>query len=124
MITRETLIQKYPQILQNVHPEVDDGWCDLLDHLMSNLQWNTEKNGYPQVVATQIKEKFGTLRFYYQTMGVSEENNNIHKTGCIEGMISFAETMSGHICESCGEKGKVNKGGWLKCLCEKCNKRR
>ena len=42
-----------------------DGWYLLIDRLCSSLQWDTDTNKYPQVVATQVKEKYGTLRFYY-----------------------------------------------------------
>jgi len=39
------------------------GWFDLLDALCRSLQAETS-NGGPQVVAQQVKEKFGGLRFY------------------------------------------------------------
>lgn len=60
-----------------------------------------------QVVATQIKEKFGTLRFYYQ--GGDDY---------IRGLDSMAEAMSARICEDCGKPGKRTKGGWVRTLCE------
>ena len=60
-----------------------------------------------QVVATQIKEKFGTLRFYYQ--GGDDY---------IRGLDSMAESMSARICEDCGKPGKRTSGGWIRTLCE------
>jgi hypothetical protein len=62
----------------------------------------------PQLEATQVKEKFGTLRFY--SMGGDEY--------CF-GAISMAEYMSGITCEICGDKGRIVGGGWVKCRCEK-----
>ena len=48
-----------------------------------------------QVVVTQIKEKFGTLRFYYH--GGDEY---------IQGLEAMAESMTSRICEVCGCSGK------------------
>ena len=61
----------------------------------------------PQVVASQVKEKFGTLNFYY--------------TGgdrYISGLVSMAESMSAVTCETCGNPGKVRRGGWIQTLCD------
>ncbi len=65
----------------------------------------------PSFQAIQIKEKFGTLRFYYS--GGDEY---------ISGIINFAENMSGEICEVCGNKGKLRNGSWIKTLCDEHNK--
>ena len=59
-------------------------------------------------VVTQVKEKFGGLRFY-----VSRANDEHH------GMIRFAEAMSYETCEVCGDKGKSNRGGWVMVRCKK-----
>lgn len=60
-----------------------------------------------QVVAVQVKEKFGGLRFYYD--GGDEY---------ISGLSSMAESMSYVTCEVCGSAGKPNSGGWIKTLCD------
>lgn len=60
-----------------------------------------------QVTVTQVKEKLGTLRFYYS--GGDDE---------IYGMVRMAESMSAVTCEECGSPGKVRSGGWLRCLCD------
>lgn len=62
-----------------------------------------------QVEAVQVKEKFGTLRFYYN--GGNEY---------IDGLVSFAESMSSIICENCGQPGKTNDSGWRSTLCSQC----
>jgi hypothetical protein len=54
-----------------------------------------------------VKEKFGTLRFYY-TGG----------DDIIDGMVQMAESMSGVTCEECGASGKTKGGGWLSTRCE------
>lgn len=61
----------------------------------------------PQVVAVQIKEKFGTLRFYYD--GGDD---------FCRGVVSMAEAMSAVTCEVCAAPGKSNDGGWIRTLCD------
>ena len=64
-----------------------------------------------QVVAKQIKEKFGTLRFYY---GGGDEY--------IRGLDSMAASMSSVTCEVCGNPGKsrsTEKQRWVLVLCDK-----
>jgi len=62
-----------------------------------------------QVVATQIKEKFGNFRFYYQ--GGDDY---------IRGIVSMAEAMSALTCEECGHPGKKrNRKHWFLTLCDK-----
>ena len=58
-------------------------------------------------VAVQVKEKFGGLRLYVQ--GATEKHWNY---------ISFAESMSYRICESCGAEGKTYTDGWHTTLCD------
>ena len=60
-----------------------------------------------QVVVSQVKEKFGSLRFYYS--GGDE---------AIDGMVRIAEGMSGCTCEECGAVGKGRSGGWIRTLCD------
>lgn len=58
------------------------------------------------VTIEQVKEKFGTLRFY--AYGGDARTRAV---------ISFAESMSGLICEETGATGKlVSRGGWYKTL--------
>lgn len=56
----------------------------------------------------QIKEKFGGLRFYYD--GGDDQ---------VYGMVQMAEVWAGHTCETCGERGKLRHGGWVRTLCDK-----
>lgn len=59
-------------------------------------------------VVMQVKEKFGTLRFY--VTGATDEQYAV---------ISLAETMSSFTCEVCGERGKqTNKNGYIQTLCK------
>jgi hypothetical protein len=105
--------------------ECGDGWFQILDSLMGNIQnhidWNNKnfEKGYtqykyvPQVTLDQVKEKFGTLRFYY-TGG----------DDYISGLVSMAESMSAVTCESCGHPGEQTRGGWIKTNCKPCEEKR
>lgn len=65
------------------------------------------KDKCPQVVIEQIKEKFGSLRFYYQ--GGDE---------FVGGAVWLAESLSSGMCEECGAPGHRTSGGWIKTLCD------
>ena len=117
------LCEKYPKIMVNRNKdmkettmcwgfECGDGWFNILDQLMGNIQhhidWRNKKEEFvAQVTLDQVKEKFGTLRFYY-TGG--EEHNS--------GMVRMAESMSGVICEECGAPGKRRGSGWIYTACD------
>ena len=99
--------------------ECGNGWYHIIRVLCSNIQhhidWRNQKNELnpnqpivPQVTVDQVKEKFGTLRFYY-TGG----------DDYIDGLVSMAESMSGITCEQCGNPGSTLGRGWLTTLCEK-----
>ena len=123
------LCEKYPKIFADRHAsmmetamcwgfEHGDGWYQIIDSLCGNIQnhidWQ-EKMGtsVPQVVAVQVKEKFGTLRFYYN--GGDDY---------ISGLVSMAESWSAVACEECGAPGTQNSRGWIKTLCETHRKER
>ena len=67
----------------------------------------------PQVTLDQVKEKFGTLRFYYSG------GDDI-----IDGMVRMAESMTGVTCEECGNVGERRGGGWVHTYCTPCEEAR
>jgi hypothetical protein len=136
------LCERYPKMMVNRNKdmketcmcwgfECGDGWFNILDQLMGNIQhhidWNLRQRQVaidynskaapesmrkvpelvPQVTLDQVKEKFGTLRFYY-TGG----------DNYIDGMVRMAESMSGVICEECGAPGQRRGGGWIYTACD------
>ena len=173
------LCEKYPKMMVNRNKnmqetcmcwgfECGDGWFNILDQLMGNIQhhidWNDKqragaikynematqaKSGnfelfeetmkalpddeykekrlaeivagdfrqmpesIPQVTLDQVKEKFGTLRFYYS--GGDDY---------ISGMVRMAESMSAVTCEGCGNTGERRGGGWVHTYCTPCEEAR
>jgi len=105
--------------------ECGDGWFNILNQLMSNIQhhldWkNRESEVVPQVTLDQVKEKFGTLRFYYT--GGDEY---------VSGLVRMAESMSGVTCEGCGNPATTSNvdpetgiTGWIRTQCKPCEVKR
>jgi ribosomal protein S27E len=110
--------------------EHGDGWYNIINQLCNNIQhhidwshkshesdlkWNEEhpenqrevRKICSQVVAEQVKEKFGTLRFYYQ--GGDDT---------VDGMVQMAEAMTEVTCEKCGSPATRRSGGWIRTLCD------
>lgn len=119
----EALCAKYPEIFRDRYGDMTttamcwgfncgDGWYNILDAAcarIKNHEYNltSNKKEFHPVIATQIKEKYGTLRFYYN--GGDEY---------IDGVVAMAETMSAVTCEECGAPGKLRGGGWSRTLCD------
>jgi len=133
---QEKLFKKYPKIFRQKDLsmnqtclcwgiECGDGWFKILDILCSQLQWDADRNKYPQVEAVQVKEKFGLLNFYYNSIPNEKDKYLERHFGAIDGAVSFAEYLSENTCEHCGSMENVTQTkGWVVTLCEKCMKER
>jgi len=137
-ILEEHFVKTYPKIFRDMYGNprttcmafgisCNDGWFFFLDTLCGKIQryidrrleliakgyaLEDEKEPIPQVVASQIKEKFGGLRFYFE---------GGDKT--ISNWVDFAESLSYDICENCGKHNEqvgCNEKGWIQTLCCDC----
>jgi hypothetical protein len=138
--------------------ECGDGWYNLIDDLCTALTYTfttsievdevdakrlgiepsiwSDKVQYffkvepPQIIANQVKQKFGTLRFYYYLV-FDSINEELTKSGkypelieinkryrdYVDGIVHFADIMSGVTCEVTGKRGRMHvRGGWFKVL--------
>jgi hypothetical protein len=116
-----TLFTKYPKLF--VQKDLDmtktcmcwgiecgDGWFELIDKVCNDIQTYIDENKLQQAEAVQVKEKFGTLRFYLHG---SDEY--------IENLVAEAEIKSGTICEICGAPAETKQiNSYLSTLCDKC----
>lgn len=105
--------------------ECEDGWFDLIYDTCKKIQAVYNKYGIePDFEPTQIKEKYGTLSFYYST-GWLDEYHEIEKYQKawqeIDKIVEESETKSAYICERCGKPGSIRDGFWIKTLCDDCN---
>ncbi len=88
-----------------------DGWFGIIYDLSSKLEPLIEaqaKHG-GQARASQVKEKFGGLRFYMD-----------YATKEMLDLCTETENLSYKTCETCGKPGKPGGGGWIKVLCDVC----
>lgn len=90
--------------------ECGDGWSDLLVDLCEKIQARLNELS-PEVardiVALQVKEKYGTLRFYLSSYD-----------GVIENLVQEAERKSACVCETCGKVGKIRGACWYYTACD------
>jgi hypothetical protein len=150
------LIKKYPKLFRDVTKspketlmcfgcEHGDGWFDILDNLcgfIENLQktrsyfLTTKDEKYidfhcPDVVFTQIKEKYGTLRVYWhfkytnydkiisRLKNEKDLDEHISRySDTIDSAIDFSEYLSSKTCEITGKPGKLYSDGWCITLCK------
>lgn len=87
------------------------GWYKLvtdLDVWLSRL--------YPNYEIQQFKEKFGSLRFYWEPTGAERDGS---RRAQADALVTAAEVISMMTCETCGSPdGSVrNRKGWYKTLC-------
>lgn len=112
------LLKNFPKIFPHSPESIEtswcfecgDGWYELLNKLCEDLQEVIDTQNIPQVVASQVKEKFGTLRFYHRG-----------GNGKTKVLIETAEDMAEATCEVCGEPARLRqkKGSWIQTLCDK-----
>jgi len=110
-ITKLEIQKKYDFLHMPFGIECGPGWFIILDKLFLSIQKEIEKNNISDFRITQVKEKFGELRIYY---------NHVNKN--IDNLINKASRESLSTCELCGKKGKIRTIGWLTTLCDKCYK--
>jgi hypothetical protein len=155
------LVEKYPVIFQEYGGdmrktcmywgfECGDGWYNLINSLCQSIN-SLIKDKNIKVVAHQVKEKLGGLRFYYgiepnQTLigridyrirgfmfkrkwGVAywklvdfRKKFYVTMREKISDSVNRAKIQSYKVCEICGKPGTRIGGSWIKTLCEECNK--
>ena len=120
----QALIEACPKIFNKTHPETafrlfsfecGDGWFELLKELLEQINEIVQflelcEDEYFPISVAQVKEKYGTLRFYmYGT------------TDSIEQVIDKAELKSAITCEECGKPGSMReRHHWYSVRCDEC----
>lgn len=126
------MCEKFPKIFAQRHLpmtetcmcwgfDVGPGWYELIHDLCVKLQ-TIERSSGLEIQALQVKEKFGTLRFYFH-VGLGEGivlDEPVVKiwSDIVFDLVNNAESKSAYTCETCGEWAKVRDDyGWLRTLC-------
>jgi len=92
------------------------GWDSIIWDLLNEInvlmkKYNTDRH---VINIVDIKEKFGTLRFYYDSSGSEEFYNAVDEA------VNWAEKMSAVTCDKCGSKGETrDDNSWYVTLCDK-----
>lgn len=97
--------------------EVGDGWYKLLRKAAAKMEplvvaavaESPESYEFGYYRATQIKEKYGTLRFYLSS-----------GTDKMYAIADAAERESAKVCEKCGKPGKLRGVEWVYTRCAAC----
>lgn len=105
--------------------DMGKGWYYTLDQLCRRLDQICKVTGI-KVIFDQIKQKYGSGRFYYHldtsSLIIKEEDvDGWDKT--IADIVAKAEDEVGKTCEDCGEMyyhENINVGHWIYTLCEDC----
>ena len=112
--------------------ECPPGWLKILTNLCDKLEFlnNTVcKENNLEIVAEQVKEKWGFLHFYYSLTPFLTKNNNEAKLydlifGIVSDLIRVSETETENICQVCGKQvfddEKIVSQGWIGYYCKKC----
>jgi hypothetical protein len=113
-MTIEALEEKHKDILF-CGIECNSGWYDLVDECLTKL-----KTIYPKIKICQIKEKFGGLRVYEETIysEINLDRDKIFESICA--VIDIYEAKSYEICEVCSKPGVLRTKGhrWIRTLCD------
>lgn len=92
--------------------ECEAGWYPLIEELSEKIQKHIDETDADQVTVSQVKEKYGGLRYYLH-----------NGDDFIYDLISEYEKKSMKTCEKCGKPGELRtERPWIKTLCDKCNK--
>ncbi|QKJ26162.1 hypothetical protein ACBT_0178 [Aliarcobacter cibarius] len=84
--------------------EFKDGWTDLIYNLGKDIEELCKLTNCELPKIQQIKEKFGTLRFYYNTLN-SQYPEIVEKS--IRALVFQAEIKSSNTYEVCGKYGET-----------------
>lgn len=95
---------------------VNDGWKKLVldvDEMLVKID--------PNYKICQVKEKFGTLRYYYDTQ---LEYGTVERK-MMDAIVEAAEFRSSITCERCGKYGELRtQRYYVLTLCDACDKER
>src|SRR6266853_3396387 len=100
--------------------ECGDGWYKIIEEAAKKLELlivaaivkDSQGWGYSFYRASQVKEKYGTLRFY-----LSGGTDDMYA------ITDEAEKQSAKTCEICGKLGKLRGRMWVSTRCSPCWKR-
>lgn len=103
--------------------ECGDGWFNLIHDLCEKIHHlSIIHDVHPYV--RQVKEKFGTLSFYYGLEGMEYgiDVDPLIEAGnaAIFEAVQEASELSATTCEDCGKPAEMRKDNWIRVTCDDC----
>lgn len=142
----QRLIGAHPLLFRGeaptIHSYLPAGWFHRVDSLCSALEDVLGAKWCAKFEVTQIKEKFGSLRFYYRLGEREDHHVDMLSPGGrahylsqppaagdmeidaietrIRELVAAACSTSAEVCEACGAPAQLrNLGGYLSTLCDR-----
>jgi hypothetical protein len=112
---RIDLMRRHPRLFEGSgYPTVGDGWRDLLERALKRIAAAVACDPAGSwIKIVQIKEKYGTLRIYYDSHKFSK---NVRAE--VDEAIELAEARSACTCDECGAEGRLyDSGSWYSTRC-------
>lgn len=110
------IFEKYPDLFEDCWTDlkIGYGWLPLVQNLCEVLSYISNPEDLLKI--KDIKEKFGLLHIDFSVANNSESED-------LTIIIQGAEKISYHICEACGERGKLCCKDYVffKTLCDACS---
>lgn len=94
-------------------PDVPDGWRSVVETACRRLDAVVADEPGAELVALDMKEKYGTLRVTISGLGLGADAEEL-----VTLAIDLAEARSAHVCDTCGRRGRLSvRGGWYATRC-------
>lgn len=139
----QELMGRYPRLFSGANAALGVwyplGWDGLMVRMCTALDALLSDPEAQRFRVEQVKEKFGTLRFYYSVDGRPKTTVDVVGLGPhtrlenrprprrrfpakeVDALISAAESESGVTCATCGQPGVLRKYRWLYVACDSCD---
>lgn len=97
---------------------VGPGWRPIIYDILKRVSYLMRLSGDGQFEIEQIKEKFGKLRFYFDTTDM----DSFVLRQIISLIVDEGCDQSGYHCEDCGsiKEVTIEGPGWIRTLCKEC----
>lgn len=102
--------------------EVSDGWIPICEKVEKRIKEYNNSHPNSLIEIFQIKSKFGELRVYLMDAITGDD---IHTPEELKPFIEEVEEEALETCEWCGSKEEVRTfsyRGWIRTLCDSCEK--
>ncbi|MDF1484176.1 MAG: hypothetical protein EON54_02650 [Alcaligenaceae bacterium] len=113
--TGANLKARFPYMFQgpNIGLDLYEGWMQILARACKRVDVVLGQHK-AEFHFCQIKEKYGSARFYYSDSGMTEDRRRD-----VDAVLDNAETETETACMLCGKPARIDlHGAWWACLCE------